>query len=72
MTPLRWIGAVVLIMGIVMLFVPIPQREKHGITVGDVSLGVVTQSDAKVPIAVSVAMMLGGLGAMAAGAKRSS
>jgi uncharacterized protein YjeT (DUF2065 family) len=72
MTPLRWIGAVILIMGIVTLFVPVPHRERHGITVGDVSLGVVTQEDEKVPIAVSVLMILGGLGAMAAGARRRS
>ena len=66
MTPLRWIGAVVLIMGIVTLFVPIPQRERHGISVGDVSLGVITQSDTKVPVALSAVMILGGLGAMVA------
>jgi uncharacterized protein YjeT (DUF2065 family) len=72
MTPLRWIGAVVLIMGIVTLFVPIPQRERHGITVGDVSLGVVTQSDEKVPVALSAVMILGGLGAMVLGRRRTS
>jgi hypothetical protein len=72
MTPLRWIGAAVLIMGILSLFVPIPQRERHGITVGDVSLGVVTQSDEKVPAALSAVMILGGLGALALGGRRSS
>jgi len=72
MSPLRWIGAVLLIMGVVTLFVPIPHREKHDITVGDVSLGVVTQNDEKVPIAVSALMILGGLGVLAAGARRGS
>jgi hypothetical protein len=72
MTPLRWIGAAVLIMGILSLFVPIPQRERHGITVGDLSLGVVTQSDEKVPAALSAVMILGGLGALALGGRRSS
>jgi hypothetical protein len=72
MTPLRWIGAAVLIMGILSLFVPIPQRERHGITVGDVSLRVVTQSDEKVPAALSAVMILGGLGALALGGRRSS
>jgi len=71
-TLIRWIGAAVLILGIAMLFVPIPQREKHGITVGDLSLGVVTQSDEKVPVVVSVVMILGGLGAIALGARRGS
>jgi len=71
-TLIRWIGAAVLILGIATLFVPIPQREKHGITVGDLSLGVVTQSDEKVPVVVSVVMILGGLGAIALGARRGS
>ena len=72
MTPLRWIGAVILIMGILSLFVPIPQREKHGITIGDVSLGMVTRNDEKVPVALSAVMILGGLGAMALGGRRGS
>ena len=72
MTPLRWIGAVVLILGILTLFVPIPRRERHGIKVGDVSLGVVTQNDEKVPVTLSAVMILGGLGAMALGGRRAS
>jgi hypothetical protein len=72
MTPVRWIGAVVLILGILTLFVPIPQRERHAIKVGDVSLGVVTESDEKIPVAVSAVMIIAGLGAMAIGGKRSS
>jgi len=72
MTPLRWVGAIVLIMGILTIFVPIPQRERHGIKVGDVSLGVVTQSDEKIPIAVSGVMILGGLGAMALSGRKTS
>jgi len=71
-TLIRWIGAAVLILGIATLFVPIPQREKHGITVGDLSLGVVTQSDEKAPVVVSVVMILGGIGAIALGARRGS
>ena len=72
MTLIRWSGAVVLSLGIVSLFVPIPQRERHGITVGDLSLGVVTQNDEKVPVVVSVVMILGGLGAIGLGARRES
>jgi len=72
MTPLRWVGVVVLIMGILTIFVPIPQRERHAIKVGDVSLGVVTQNDEKIPIAVSAVMILGGLGAMALSGRKNS
>lgn len=72
MTPLRWVGLIVAILGIASLFIPIPHNERHGIKVGDVSLGVITQSDDKVPMAVSVVMLLGGLGVMAVGSKRGS
>jgi hypothetical protein len=72
LTPLRWIGAVILIMGLASLFVPFPQRENHGIKVGDVSLGVVTESREMVPVALSAVMILGGLGAIALGRRRGS
>ena len=66
------IGLVVLILGIASLVVPIPHSERQGLTVGDVSLGVVTQHQEKVPPALSAVMILGGLGTMAAGRRRSS
>jgi len=72
MTLIRWIGAVVFILGIASLFVPIPQNERHAIKVGDVSLGVVTESDEKVPVAVSALVILAGLGAIALGGPRRS
>jgi hypothetical protein len=72
MKTLFFIGLLVLILGIVSLIVPIPQREREGIAVGGVSLGVETRHDEKLHPALSAAMILGGLGAMAAGKRRSS
>jgi hypothetical protein len=72
MTPLRWIGAIVVLLGVISLAVPIPHRERHGVQVGDVSLGVTTQSTDKVPLAVSVVVILAGLGVAAIGSRRSS
>jgi hypothetical protein len=71
MKALFFIGLAVVILGIVSLVVPIPHNERSGISVGGVSLGVETQHDEKVHPALSGLMILGGLGAMAAG-KRSS
>jgi len=72
MKALFWIGLVVLILGIVSLVVPIPHSEREGVTVGGVSLGVETRHEEKVHPALSAVMILGGLGAMAAGKARSS
>ncbi len=71
MKALFLVGVVVLILGIVSLVVPIPQRAREGIEVGGVSLGVETRHEEKIHPALSAVMILGGLGAMAAG-KRSS
>jgi hypothetical protein len=72
MKALFWIGLVVLILGLASLVVPIPQREREGISVGGVSLGVETRHEEKIHPALSAVMILGGLGAMAAGKRRNS
>ena len=72
MKALFWIGLVVLILGLASLVVPIPNREREGISVGGVSLGVETRHEEKVHPALSAVMILGGLGAMAAGKRRNS
>jgi hypothetical protein len=70
MKPLFWIGLVVLALGVASFFVPIPRQEKHGIKVGDASVGITTRNDEKVPIAVSIVLLVGGLGLMAVGGRR--
>jgi hypothetical protein len=72
MKALFWIGLVVLILGIVSLAVPIPNSEREGISIGGVSLGVEVRKEEKIHPALSAVMILGGLGAMAAGKRRSS
>ena len=67
-----WIGLVVLILGIVSLVVPIPHSEREGVNVGGVSLGVETRHEEKVHPVLSAVMILGGLGAIAAGKARST
>jgi hypothetical protein len=66
------IGLIVLVLGIVSLVVPIPRTQREGISIGDVSLGVTTRHEEKVHPALSAVMILGGLGAMAAGKRKNS
>jgi hypothetical protein len=72
MKALFWVGLVVLILGVASLIVPIPQRNRDAIKIGDLSLGVETQSEDKIAPALSAVMILGGLGAIAAGKLKSS
>jgi hypothetical protein len=61
------VGLVVLILGIASFFVPVPQRENHGIKVGDASIGVQTQHSEKISPIISAVLILGGAGMMIAG-----
>ena len=70
MKVLFWIGLVVLVLGIVSLFVPIPRNEREGIKIGDVSIGVETRQTEKAPAIVSAVMILGGAGMMIAGKRK--
>lgn len=70
MKALLWIGLLLLIIGIVLLFVPIPHTEKHGVRAGDVSLGVETRSDEKVSPVICGVMIVVGAGLMVAGRSR--
>jgi hypothetical protein len=70
MQALFWGGLVLLILGIVSLLVPVPNNEQGGIRVGDVSIGIETQTSEKVSPIISAAMILGGAGLMIAAKKK--
>ena len=67
MKTLGWLGILILVLGVALLFVPIPHREKHGIKAGDVSVGVETHTNEKVSPAVCVALIVVGGGLALAG-----
>jgi hypothetical protein len=62
-------GVVVLVLGILSFFVPLPHSEHHGVSVGDAHVGITTEHDDKVPIAVSIVLVVIGGGLMIAGRK---
>jgi hypothetical protein len=62
-------GVVVLILGIISFFVPMPHSEHHGVNIGDAHVGVTTQHDEKVPPALSVVLIVVGGGLVIAGRK---
>jgi len=70
MKPLFAIGLVVLILGVASLFVPLPKKERAGVAVGGVSLGVETTTRETVSPIVSGVLILAGAGMMIAGRKK--
>jgi hypothetical protein len=64
------IGVVLLVLGLLAFVVPIPHSENHGIKVGDAKIGVQTQHNEKLPPVVGIILLVGGVVALAAGARQ--
>jgi hypothetical protein len=71
MKPLFGIGLILMVLGILSFFVPLPHSEHHGASVGDLHVGVTTQHDDKVPQALSIVLVLAGAGMLIVGRGRS-
>jgi hypothetical protein len=69
MKPLPLIGVVVLILGILSFFVPVPHSEHHGVNLGDAHVGITTHHEDMVPPVVSVVLIVVGAGLLIAGRK---
>ncbi len=69
MRALLFIGIVLLVLGIASLFVTIPHREVQGVRIGDAQFGIQTQTSERIPVPVSVALIVGGVVLVAVGAR---
>ena len=67
MKPLFVIGIVLVVVGVASLFIAIPQRQRHGVEAGGLSIGVETVSHEKVHPAVSAVLIGGGVALMIVG-----
>jgi hypothetical protein len=57
-------GVVVLILGVLSFFVPVPHSEHHGVSAGDLHVGVTTEHNELVSPLVSVVLVVAGAGLM--------
>jgi hypothetical protein len=71
MKTLFGVGLVVIVLGILSFFVPVPHAEHHGANIGDVHVGVTTHHENMLPPAVGIVMLVAGAGMMIAGRGRS-
>ena len=69
MRALFWLGLVLLVLGVLSLFVPIPRSERAGFEAGGVSVGITTRHKETVSPIVSGVLILAGAGMMIAGRK---
>jgi len=72
MKALFLVGLVVLVLGVLSLFVPIPHRERKGIEAGDIHIGVTTHEKKTVSPIVSGVLIVAGAGMMIAGRTKST
>jgi uncharacterized membrane protein len=71
MKALPLIGALLLILGVLSFVVPLPSREDHSVKIGDAKIGVSTESSQKLPPAVGIILVAGGVGALVFGMRKS-
>ena len=71
MKPLFTVGLIVLILGIISFFVPVPHSEHHGVSAGDMHMGITTHHEDRVPPAVSIVLLVVGAGLMLGGRGKS-
>lgn len=64
MRALLGIGILLFLLGVASLFVPLPQRERHGVEIGGVELGVETTTRETVHPVVSAILIGGGIALM--------
>jgi len=65
-----WVGVVLVVLGVLSLFIPVPRNETHSAKVGDVKIGVEVHHSERVSPIVSAVIILGGVGAMVAASRR--
>ena len=63
------VGVIVLALGILSFFVPVPHSEHHGVNLGDAHVGITTHEDEKVSPTVSIVLVVVGAGLMIAAKK---
>ena len=69
MKALLLVGVLLVVLGILSFFVPVPHSEHHGVNIGDAHVGVTTHDEDRVPPAVSIVLVVVGAGLMIAGRK---
>jgi len=71
MRPLSVLGIVLLILGVISFFVPIPTSKSHDVKIGDASVGITTHHDEKLSPIVGGVLCAAGVVLLVAGSRKS-
>ncbi len=71
MRSLSLVGVLFLVLGLLALVVPIPHHEDHGVKIGDAKFSVRTESSERLPPAVGIVLVAGGVVALVLGLRKS-
>ena len=61
------LGVLLVILGLLAFVVPLPHHEDHGVKIGDAKISIQTESSEKLPPAVGIALVAGGVIALVVG-----
>ena len=65
------VAVLLLVLGVLSFVVPVPHREQHGVKIGDAKISVETENSEKLPPAVGVVLLAGGVVALILGLRQS-
>lgn len=63
-------GVLLIVLGVVAFVVPIPHHETHGVRFGDARISVQTEENEKLPPAVGIVLVAGGVVALILGLRK--
>jgi hypothetical protein len=69
MRALLIVGVILIVLGVVSLFVGIPRQHRSGVEIGGAKVGVQTQTNERIPVAASIAIIAGGVVLTAVGGR---
>ena len=70
MKALSLVGLLLLVLGVLSFVFPVPHQESHGVKIGDAKFSIQTNSSEKLPPAVGIILVAGGVVALIAGMRR--
>jgi len=71
MKSLLIVGVLLVVVGLLAFVVPLPHHEDHALKIGDAKISVQTESEQKLPPAVGVVLVAGGVIALVLGMRKS-
>jgi hypothetical protein len=66
---MKALGVLLVVLAVLSFLVPVPRRERRGISIGDASFSIRTERREKLPPAVGVILAAGGVVALLMGAR---